>query len=144
MVSVPTPPAEFRLKWRGETISWTKITPTYISRVLNASESFIKATTVTFNLNLRGTSNNDILLFGGRPRRCYERGGETANGKWHYSSNISSSAFLKIGLHRVGCKSLSRFYGILGSPFFSPPVAAVPGRHFWQLYKGGVYDRVTA
>lgn len=35
----------------------------HISRMLAAAESFIKALTGTFNSNMRGTSNNDTLLF---------------------------------------------------------------------------------
>lgn len=41
--------------------------------MLAASEGFIKALTVTFNSNLRGTSNNEILLFFRQASCWYEQ-----------------------------------------------------------------------
>lgn len=116
----------------------------HISRVLTAPESFIKALTVTFNSNLRGTSNNDILLFFRQASRWHEQRVKGLLMENDIMVLMQVQIRLKIVLHCVG-----------ENPRLAPPadgrilgvtlVAAVSGAtdSCPTVWRGG-YDRVTA
>lgn len=81
----------------------------HISRVLAASESFIKSLTVTFNSNMRATSNNDILLFFRQASCWYEQRGKRLLMENDIIVRIQVQIDLKIVL--CWCKSVAHFLG---------------------------------